>query len=146
MQTASLLPEKKAPTILFVCGANAARSQIASALFKDRVASDAVVLSAGLKAATEISPSAKEVMNEVGVSLDSAPKQISKELVDAADVIVAVGCGAAHDEFRGKTVLDWHVDDPKGQPIEQVRKVRDGISHLVDDLIEDVRKGKFQGQ
>jgi len=133
--------EAKPTNVLFVCGQNAARSQMAAALFKQHAGPGVVVNSAGISAASELSPTAVQVLDEVGVHLTGVPKTITVEMVDVADVIVAVGCGIHHDAFKGnaKKVRDWTVSDPKGQPIDNVREIRNEIDSLATTLSRELR-------
>jgi arsenate reductase len=131
------------PTVLFVCGQNAARSQMAAALFKQKIGPDANVISAGIKPAAALNPSAVQVLGEVGIDASGeVPKAISAEAVDASTLVVAVGCAVPDGLFAGKRVVQWDVKDPKDQPIETMRQVRDSIAALVDGLVRDVHHGK----
>ena len=124
------------PTVLFVCVHNAGRSQMAAG-FLTTLAGDRVrVLSAGSEPADRINPVAVEAMREVGIDITAAtPKVLHNEDVQASDVVVTMGCGDTCPFYPGKRYEDWELDDPAGQPIEFVRRVRDEIRSRVENLI-----------
>jgi protein-tyrosine-phosphatase len=99
---------------------------------------DARAASAGTVGAGTLNPTAVQVIEELGVSMAGhVPKQLSPEMVSAANKIVSMGCGvdASACPTRFMVTDDWGLDDPAGQPIEQVRKTRDEICRRVDDLL-----------
>jgi protein-tyrosine-phosphatase len=124
------------PEVLFVCVHNAGRSQMAAALL-DRYAEGRVrVRSAGSTPADEINPAVVAAMDEVGIDLSKElPKRLSTEAVEAADVVVTMGCGDACPVFPGKRYLDWDLPDPSGLPVSEVRPIRDRIDTLVRELL-----------
>ncbi len=127
------------PTVLFVCVHNAGRSQMAAALLS-RYGGDRVdVRSAGSEPADALNPAVVEAMREVGIDLSSErPKLLDPSVVEAADVVVTMGCGDTCPVFPGVRYLDWSLADPAGQPVERVRLVRDEIDGLVRDLLADL--------
>jgi arsenate reductase len=129
--------EKTKPEVLFVCVRNAGRSQMAAAL-TDHLSNGWVgVRSAGSQPGEEIQPVVVEAMREIGVDIHQAfPKPLSDEVVRAADVVVTMGCGDACPLYPGKHYEDWEVADPEGQPIEQVRAIRDDIRQRVQALVD----------
>jgi protein-tyrosine-phosphatase len=127
--------------VLFVCVGNASRSQMAEAFANHYGRGKIIASSAGTNPATEIDPNAVEVMKEKGIDISGRkPKPIDFNEVSTADVIVTMGCGA--EGFCPATFLervrDWNLDDPKGKPIEFVRKIRDEIEEKVKALIEEL--------
>lgn len=131
--------------IAFVCVENAGRSQMAAAFAAEAVSAsgDAVeVLSGGTAPAETVHPEVITVMQEVGVDLTGRrPREISKAETGTADVVVTMGCsaeGVCPATWRGDS-RDWDLPDPKGQPVEEVRAIRDRIETLVDDLLREVR-------
>ncbi|MGW4925059.1 arsenate reductase ArsC [Streptomyces parvulus] len=128
------------PSVLFVCVHNAGRSQMAAA-FLTHLAGDRVeVRSAGSLPADQVNPAAVEVMAEVGIDITTAtPKVLTTEAVQASDYVITMGCGDACPFFPGKTYLDWRLDDPAGQGIEAVRRIRDEIRQRVQTLIDEIR-------
>ena len=127
------------PTVLFVCVHNAGRSQIAAGYLR-HLAGDAIeVRSAGSIPAEQINPVAVEVMREVGIDITAEqPKVLTTDAVQAADVVITMGCGDACPFFPGKHYEDWKLDDPAGQPFETVRTIRDLIEGRVRDLITEL--------
>lgn len=116
-------------TVLFVCLHNAGRSQMSAALFDQAAAGRHQALSAGTVPAERVHPEVVEVMRELGIDLaDRTPQLLTRELAEQADVVVAMGCGDACPYIPGKRYIDWQLPDPKGQPLETVRRVRDRIA------------------
>ncbi len=130
------------PEVLFVCVHNAGRSQMAAALLDQLAAGRVRVRSAGSAPASEVNPAVVEAMAEVGLDLSTAfPKPLTDEGARAADVIVTMGCGDACPLYPGKRYLDWEVDDPAGQPIDVVRRIRDDIDDRVRALLDELLPG-----
>ena len=129
----------KKPTVLFVCVHNAGRSQMAAGLLR-LYGGDAVeVRSAGSTPADGVNPAVVEVMAEVGVDLSTAvPTRLATEAVEAADVVVTMGCGDACPVFPGKRYLDWDLRDPSGLTPDEVRPVRDEIDRRVRTLLAEL--------
>jgi arsenate reductase len=125
--------------VLFVCVHNAGRSQMAAGLLS-RYAGDAVVVrSAGSAPGEAINPVVVEVMREVGIDLAAeVPKPLTTVAVAASDVVITMGCGDACPVFPGKRYLDWALDDPAGQDIDTVRRIRDEIDVLVRGLLREL--------
>jgi arsenate reductase len=124
------------PEVLFVCVHNAGRSQMAAALLDRRAEGRVRVRSAGSTPANEINPAVVAAMDEVGIDLSKElPKRLSTEAVEAADVVITMGCGDACPVFPGKRYLDWDLPDPSGLPVAEVRPIRDSIDTLVRELL-----------
>jgi arsenate reductase len=124
------------PTVLFVCVHNAGRSQMAAGFLLDLAADRIDVLSAGSAPGASVNPVAVEAMAEVGIDIASAtPKILTTGAVEASDVVVTMGCGDECPYYPGKRYEDWVLDDPAGQGIDVVRRVRDDIRQRVEDLI-----------
>ena len=131
-------------TVLYVCVHNAGRSQMAEA-FTNRLALERGIavrgLSAGTVAGAAINPTAAAVMEEIGISMEGqTPKQLTQEMADSADRVITMGCGVEAEACPARIHLaeDWGLDDPKGQPIETVRAIRDEIKHRVETLLTDL--------
>ncbi|HQF04044.1 MAG TPA: arsenate reductase ArsC, partial [Phycicoccus sp.] len=130
---------KKVPEVLFVCVHNAGRSQMAAALAEHLSARRVHVRSAGSAPTGEINPQVIEVLKERGIALGTAyPKPLSDSVIQAADVIITMGCGDTCPYFPGKRYEDWEVADPAGQPIEVVREIRDDIQARVTTLLREI--------
>ena len=121
--------------MLFVCVHNAGRSQMAAALLDLRSGGRIDVRSAGSAPADELNPVVVAVMAELGLDLSrELPKPLTDSAVQAADVVVTMGCGDACPIFPGKRYEDWTLDDPAGQDVETVRRIRDEIDARVQRL------------
>ena len=130
---------KDVPEVLFVCVHNAGRSQMAAALL-DRHANGRVhVRSAGSTPANEINRAVVEAMAELSIDLSQEfPKPLTDEFVNAADVVITMGCGDACPIYPGKRYEDWEVEDPAGQSLATVRRIRDDIDGRVRRLVESL--------
>ncbi|WP_406414350.1 low molecular weight phosphatase family protein [Streptomyces sp. NBC_01614] len=124
------------PRVLFVCSHNAGRSQMAAALLAHRAGGHVVVSSAGTDPAAEVEPVVAQALIEAGVDLtDAFPKPLTDEVVQAADIVITMGCGDACPVLPGRRYLDWPVTDPEGAPIAVVRGIRDEIDAHVTELL-----------
>ena len=133
---------KDIPEILFVCVQNAGRSQMAAVLCDHLGAGRVHVRSAGSEPADQINPAVAEAMSEIGLDLTQEfPKPLTDEVVRAADVVITMGCGDACPIYPGKRYLDWELDDPAGQPIEVVRRIREDIRGRVQLLLHEIETG-----
>ncbi len=123
-------------TVLFACVHNAGRSQMAAAWFNkmcDRTKARAT--SAGTQPGERVHPEVVQVMREEGIELNGVkPQFLSEELAREATLLVTMGCGDACPYVPGLKKLDWPLSDPKGRPLETVRKIRDEIRQKVADL------------
>jgi arsenate reductase (thioredoxin) len=127
------------PEVLFVCVHNAGRSQMAAALLDHHAAGQVRVRSAGSAPADEVNPAVVAVMDELGIDLSKEfPKPLTGEAVQAADVVITMGCGDVCPVFPGKRYLDWQLPDPAGLPVEQVRPIREEIDRRVRELLAEL--------
>jgi arsenate reductase len=124
-------------TVIFACVHNAGRSQMAAAFF-DAIADQerARAVSAGTQPGSCVHPEVVAAMSEVGIDLSAArPRLLTDELARGADLLVTMGCGEACPAVPGLAREDWPLADPKGQPIERVREIRDAIREQVRSLV-----------
>src|SRR4029077_6605706 len=127
------------PEVLFVCVHNAGRSQMAAGLLNERAKGRLHVRSAGSTPAHELNPVVVEAMREIGIDISHEfPKPLSDDFVRAADVVITMGCGDACPFYPGKRYEDWELDDPAGQDLETVRRIRDEIDSRVATLIDQL--------
>ena len=127
------------PEVLFVCVHNAGRSQMAAALLDHHARGRVHVRSAGSAPADRINPAVAAAMDEWGIDLSQEfPKPLTDEFVRAADVVVTMGCGDACPIYPGKRYEDWELQDPAGQPVEVVRRIRDDIDTRVQQLLGEL--------
>jgi protein-tyrosine-phosphatase len=126
-------------TVLFVCRQNAGRSQMSQALFQRAAEGTHRALCAGTTPTDHVHPEVLQVMREIDIDLaDRTPQLLTRQLADQADIVVTMGCGDQCPYIPGKRYIDWELADPHGQPIEQVREIRDEIDRRVADLISDL--------
>jgi len=127
------------PELLFVCVRNAGRSQMAAALAQHLSGGRVHVRSAGSAPTGEMLPFALQVLRERDIDVTEAfPKPLTNDVVHAANVIVAMGCGDACPVIPGKRYEDWDVADPADQPIEVVRAIADDIQVRVTRLLAEL--------
>jgi len=123
--------------VIFACVHNAGRSQMAAAFFNalaDPLKARAT--SAGTAPGDRVHPEVAAAMREAGIDLSGArPQQLTPELAAEAQMLVTMGCGDECPVVPGVARDDWPLDDPKGRPIEEVRRIREDIRRRVSDLI-----------
>lgn len=131
-------------TILFVCGQNAGRSQMAES-FVMKLAHERNLpvraRSAGTIAGSTINPLVVQAMEEIGISMvGRRSKLLTQELVDMADIIITMGCQVPQDACPAGFLVteDWGLEDPAGHPIEKVRQIRDHIRERVERLLAEI--------
>jgi len=125
-------------TVLFACLHNAGRSQMAAAFFDARAdPAKARAVSAGTRPADKVHPEVVEAMREVEIDLGGAtPRLLEPKIAEEADLLVTMGCGEECPFVPGLAREDWELPDPKGQPVELVRRIREGIRSRVLSLLD----------
>ncbi|SMH51024.1 Protein-tyrosine-phosphatase [Rathayibacter oskolensis] len=124
------------PEVLFICEQNAGRSQMAAVITASLAGGRVHVRSAGSMPAAELNPSVVEAITELGLDVAEAfPKPLTDDVVQAADIVVTMGCGDACPIYPGKTYQDWELTDPAGLPLEDVRVIRDQITTKVEAML-----------
>ena len=125
--------------VLFVCVENAGRSQMAEAIAR---AYGVDATSAGTIPAATVNTTVVEAMKERGFNLSSSkPKMLTNQMIEDADTVVTMGCKVEDVCPKPlivkmeKKLVDWHIDDPKGKPIEDIRKIRSTIEDKVIELL-----------
>lgn len=129
----------KPVTIMFACRQNAGRSQLAAAIARAKADPNITVLSAGTEPAEKLHPEVLTVLSEMGLEPDGKPKRLEPHDVQASDWVITMGCGETCPIFPGKHYEDWPVDDPSGQPLDVVLRIRDDIQQRVDDLLKRIQ-------
>jgi arsenate reductase (thioredoxin) len=130
---------KTVPEVLFVCVHNAGRSQMAAALLHHHAAGTVHVRSAGSTPADEINPAVREAMTELGLDISHEfPKPLTDDVVQAADVVITMGCGDACPIYPAKRYLNWELDDPAGKTLDQIRPIRTDIDNRVRALLTEL--------
>lgn len=124
-------------TVLFACVHNAGRSQMAAAWFNLLAdPAKARAISAGTDPGARVHPEVIEVMREVGIELANArTTRLTEDLARQVQVLVTMGCGDECPVVPGVKRDDWPLEDPKGKPIDQVRRIRDEIRTRVEALL-----------
>ncbi len=123
--------------VIFACVHNAGRSQMAAAFFNQLAdPQKAQAISAGTEPGARVHPEVQAVMQEVGIDLSNVkPQKLTEELAKDAQLLITMGCGDKCPYVPGLRRDDWPLQDPKGLPIEEVRKVRDEVKSRVQELI-----------
>jgi arsenate reductase len=96
--------------------------------------------SAGTVGGKELNPLAVEAMVEIGISMEGqTPKLLTQEMADRADRIISMGCGVDAAACPAKFLLteDWELDDPAGQPLKTVRRIREEIAARVKAMLDE---------
>jgi len=129
--------------VLFVCVENAGRSQMAEAFAKKHGMN---AQSAGTIPSSRINPTFVDVMRERGIDISfNHPKTLKPELIRDAGLVVTMGCSIEEAcpkpiiAQMQKKLVEWHLDDPKGRSLEEVRKIRDEIERKIMDLPAHLR-------
>jgi len=127
------------PEVLFVCTHHAGRSQMAAALLHHQAAGRLHVTSAGSQPAEQLNPAVVQAMAEIGLDISREfPKPLTADKVQAADVVITMGCGDACPIYAGKRYLDWDLPDPAGLDLAAVRPIRDDIAQRVQHLLTEL--------
>jgi glycerol uptake facilitator-like aquaporin len=130
--------ETKMKIYVFACVHNAGRSQMAAAFFNLYAQPGCRAISAGTAPAKQVHPEVVTVMQEIGIDVSAAkPRRLTEELARGADALVTMGCGEACPFVPGLQVVDWSLPDPKGQPLDAVRRIRDQIHEHVKNLLRN---------
>ena len=124
--------------VIFACVHNAGRSQMAAAFFNELADPlKAVAASAGTRPGDRVHPEVVGVMREVNIDLAGRqPQKLTTQLASDAFLLVTMGCGDECPYVPGLKRDDWPLDDPKGQPLEQVRRIRDEVRGRVSALVD----------
>jgi arsenate reductase (thioredoxin) len=124
--------------VLFVCVGNQGRSVMAERLFHAAAGGAHEARSAGAEPGAEVHPVAVQALAELGIDAsDHMPRKLDDELLGWADVVVAA-CDGVCPVVPGKRNENWHLPDPMGRPIAEVRVIRDDIERRVDTLLDEL--------
>ena len=127
------------PSIVFLCTHNAGRSQMAAGFAREFSGDRVSVFSGGSAPTEHINPVAVEAMSERGIDISGRqPASWTDDVIEAADVVVTMGCGDECPLFPGVRYEDWELRDPTGLPLEAVRPIRDEIEVRVRALLEEL--------
>ena len=138
--------ESTTPSVLFVCVKNGGKSQMAAGLMRQLAGDSVTVHSAGTKPGSAVNDLSAQALLEVGVDITGEfPKPWTDEIVQAADVVITMGCGDACPIFPGKRYVNWELPDPAGQDVDAVRPIRDDIEERVRRLLAELNVTARQG-
>jgi protein-tyrosine-phosphatase len=127
------------PTVLFLCTHNAGRSQMAMGFFGHLAGDQAAVFSGGSEPADQVNPSAVAAMAEKGIDITAEqPRRWTHAMLEAADVVVTMGCGDSCPVLPGRRYEEWALPDPAGRSVEAVRPIRDAIEQRVRLLLAEL--------
>lgn len=99
-------------------------------------------ISAGTRPDTVVHAEVVAAMRELGIDLSTAtPRYLAADLTRDAHIVITMGCGDECPLIPGVERDDWPLDDPKGQPMEAVRRIRDDIKKRVTELVNERKWG-----
>jgi arsenate reductase len=79
-------------------------------------------------------PAVVEALRELGIDAsDHRAHKLDETDTAWADVVIAA-CDGACPVVPGKRYENWHLPDPAGRPLDEVREIRDKIARRVDAL------------
>lgn len=124
--------------VIFACVHGAGRSQMSAAFFNELTdPAVARAFAAGTQPGARVHPEVVAAMAEQGIDLSAArPRLLSAELAAGAALLVTLGCGEQCPVVPGAERDDWPLPDPKGQPPEVVRAIRDEARARVEALVQ----------
>jgi arsenate reductase (thioredoxin) len=124
--------------VLFVCTANSGRSVMAERLLLRESGGRHAARSAGSMPGAAAYPQVVEALAEMGIdAADHVPRKLDDEAIAWADVVVAT-CDGACPVVPDKRYVAWQIPDPKNEPIDRVREIRDDIAERVRELAADL--------
>lgn len=140
-------PLSPLPKLLFVCEHNEGRSQVAGALAEHLSGGRVLVRSAGVHPTGRLNPHAVTVLAERGIELrNPLPQTVHADALDAADVIVLIGCCQEEVDHAGRRVVRWDVDDPYAQDLQTARRIADELEVRVRALLADLEVPVVDGR
>ncbi len=130
---------KETIRILFVCVQNASRSQMAQGFAEAFGKGRVEAYSAGSHPSSHINPLAIEAMKEKGIDLSSRwPKGLNDLPPVKMDYLVTMGCEEVCPAVPAKRIIEWQIPDPRGKPIDEVRRIRDLLEAKVRMFLEEI--------
>jgi len=134
--------------VIFVCGGNSDRSQMAEAILRREGGANFDVMSAGTWPKDEVDPLTARALDEIGIDArDHVPRKLTDTIVAQADVVVST-CGeeACPVTPPGTRRIYWDLPDPKNEPIDRVRQIRDDIHGRVQVLLRELTAAESGGK
>jgi len=124
--------------ILFVCGENSCRSQMAEGFARHFGAGKVEAFSAGSRPSGRVDPEAVEAMSEAGIDISPQRSKGFSDLPEKKfELAVTMGCRDICPIVPAEESIEWNIEDPKGKGPGFFRKVRDEIGRKVKELIEE---------
>ena len=100
--------------------------------------------SAGTVPSSRVNPVVIEAMRERDIDLSRrTPRILTADIISSARLVVTMGCSVEEAcpkpmlAAMQKKLIDWHLDDPKGRTIEEVRGIRDEIEKRVREIAHE---------
>lgn len=122
--------------VLFICQHNAGRSQLGAALLEHLAGDRYTANSAGLSPADTVNPAIAATVAELGVDIsDRRPREVTKDDLERADVVVLMKPGLTLPTEPRGTVLQWAFPDPSAWDVESVRPLRESVAARISDEI-----------
>jgi protein-tyrosine-phosphatase/DNA-binding transcriptional ArsR family regulator len=140
---------RSTPTVLFLCRANSARSQMAEGWLRSLSGGRAIVRSAGTHPGS-LHPMAVQVMAEAGVDIGHQRSKHVDSLTGSAQSVAVTVCDIAREEcavwLQAATRLHWSIPDPVDLPddaqrLRAFREVRDELHSRVRGLLQLLASG-----
>jgi arsenate reductase len=130
---------KRKNKIAFICVENARRSQMAAGFAEIFGKGKLEIYSAGSRPASQIDPLVIEVMKEKGIDLSAKrPKGLNDLPPVEMDYLVTMGCEETCPAVLAKKIIEWQIPDPKGKPIDEVRRIRNMLEAKVKMLVQEI--------
>jgi len=141
--------------VLFVCGHNAGRSQMAQSFFNYGIKEFSSIdekyeaISAGTRHGDAVNPLIVQAMEEIGIDINDTTIYFPKGLDDnyiksrgsnVERVIVACNdkCELPPEMRADLTPEYWNIPDTHGKLLDEVRRVRDLIKDRVSSLLKEL--------
>lgn len=129
--------------VVFVCVHNSCRSQMSEGWAK-HLGSDVIeAYSAGTEEYHQVKPKAVQVMEEAGVDMSGHHPKLLDEIPFEVDILISMGCGVVCPYVACSYEEDWGIEDPSGGSLDDFRATRDILKKKVQNLIEDIKNGKY---
>lgn len=130
-------PLSPLPKVLFVCQRGEGRSQVAAVLAEHLSDGGVLARSAGVRPTGRLNPHARTVLAERGIELrNPLPSEVQADALDAADVLVLIGCRSC--DLAGRRVVRWDVEDPYAQDLDTARRIADELEVRVRELLAEL--------
>ncbi|GAA2174907.1 arsenate reductase ArsC [Agrococcus versicolor] len=125
------------PTVLFLCTHNAGRSQLGAALLEHIAGDRYAATSAGVAPADAVNPAIAATVAELGLDIaHRVPRKVTAEIVDSADVVVAMKPGLIIPGTP-RRLIEWSFPDPAAWDVESVRPLREAVAAAIANEFDD---------